>query len=91
MCCCTAQQVKKLDILCADPNTVNRLDSSLKADAIIGVHVAVPHVIYHDYDSMWGASVMMDHISAVQIFSMETQDIIGLMLYNGMLDFAILF
>ena len=85
-CCCRALQVEELDILCADPNVEKNLDRHLMTNASQcsctpcgDVKVTVRLNVKGPGDD--------GPIPAAQVFDIATQQVIGLTLYNGMLDF----
>lgn len=85
-CCCRALRVEELDISCVDTNTEKLLDPHLKTNASQCTCMPCDDIVITIRLSVKGPSDD-GPIPAAQVFDMETEELIGLTLYNGMLDF----
>ena len=85
-CCCRAQEVKDLDIECSNPSPLldplarrNETQCSCSPcdDVVIKMRLRVK------------GQGSLGPIAAAQIFDMDTEEVVGLTLYNGVLDFEL--
>ena len=86
LCCCRALEVEELDIKCSNPSVVldplaRRNETQCSCSPCNDVIIKIRLRVKGQGDG--------GPIPAAQIFDMETEEVIGLTLYNGMLDFDV--
>lgn len=88
ICCCRAQRVQRVNISCADTTVEKQLDPQLTKNATQCSCMSCDDVMVKVRLSVKGPGDD-GPIAVAQIFDTETEDLIGLTLYNGILDFEV--
>ena len=86
MCCCRAQRVEELGVTCSDPSVVldpvmRRNETQCSCSPCDDVVIKVRLRVKGQGDG--------GPVAAAQIFDTDTEEVIGLTLYNGVLDFEV--